>query len=95
MQHDVVITEWFSLLSNPTFLLLFFWFLKEMYSLSKSKVGGFETAMKENSIKLSELTISLVRLETRLESFEKIMETVPKLRSDVDAAHSKIREISQ
>lgn len=80
--------QWMSLLSNPTFLFLVFWFLREMYALSKSKVSDI-------NVKLSELTIAIVKLETRLESIQRLTDAVPKLIQDNAAFHEKVREMNQ
>ncbi len=86
--------ELLSLIQNPIFLLIGAWVMREFWTLSQKKASGYDDALKANNAKLTELTIAIVKLETRLESVDKALEILPKMRADIDASHSKIRDLA-
>lgn len=42
---------------------------------------------------LEESIHGVIRLETKMESFEKYLERIPKMEKDINEAHQKLREI--
>lgn len=73
------------LIHNPVTWVILAWAARELYRwLSKSN--------RELVTKMSELTIAIVRLETKLESIERVAYSIPKLEKDVSALHSKFRQ---
>lgn len=88
------ISQVISFVQNPAFILLLIWVLKEILDFSRKKVSQYDNALKDNSQKLSELTIAIVTLQVKLDQLEKFTRVIPKLSDDIIAAHEKIRDLN-
>lgn len=82
-----------SLLLNPTFWILAVWLASEYWRGLKSKNKEYMEALKENSVEISRLTLAMARLETKLEPIQAAIQQVPKIQSDLNFLHSKVRSI--
>lgn len=80
------------LLKNPATWVVTAWILREIYRWFKKRNTDLEDYIKQNLTKMGELTIAIVRLETKLENIERIAYSVPKIEKDISALHSKFRQ---
>lgn len=79
-------------LLNPVTLIIVAWLIRELFTIYRQKGSALDLSIATLSEKIGLLSISIVRLETKLESLEHFAELIPKLQSDVSAAHEKIRD---
>lgn len=81
------------LLKNPAFILMAVWLFKEVWSNAKRKNLALDSTLKDLSDKINQLTIAVVKLEAQLQSIDKLVEIIPKMREDINASHDKIRSL--
>lgn len=70
--------------NNPAIWIAGLWISRELYHSWKTKGAALSKSM-------AELTVAIVRLETKLEALENIAYSVPKLKKDVDGLYQKMR----
>lgn len=80
------------LIRNPVTWVVLVWIGRELWRLYREKGRELDKAIKENILKMGELTIAIVRLETKIENLEKLAGSVPKIQSDVNTLYSKLRQ---
>lgn len=70
---------------------------KELFDWVKGKLNKEsetrDAELKKNTEAINELKFTLTKLECTLKSFEEKLTAIPKLQSDVNEAHAKIREL--
>jgi hypothetical protein len=73
------------LIHNPAIWLLCLWVSREIFHSWKEKGAALSKSM-------AELTVAIVRLQTKIENLETIAYSVPKLKQDIDGLYRKMRE---
>jgi hypothetical protein len=86
--------ESLELIKNPTFWVIVAWVLREMYTARKSKDKELTSAIKEATEKIIALTISMTKLEVKLEAVEQINKYVPKMNDDLRVLHGNMKKIA-
>lgn len=87
MESIITVEDLNKLLHNPVAWVLVMWVVREIYNFFKKRDA-------EIISKMSELTIAIVRLQTKLENIERMAYSVPKLEKDMNAIHSKFRQFA-
>lgn len=71
--------------------------LKELWVMFKSKMNKEnlhnEDVLKENTNAIYALKESILKLGIRLDNLDSKLESLPKMQSDINEAHTRIREI--
>lgn len=64
------------------------WALKELYAV-------FKDDKRKNTDALMQNTLAVVELRVELRYLKALLDEVPKLRKDVDAAHARLRDLGK
>lgn len=91
-------------IANPISWLLLIYVAKEFWSLAINKAkdthhlvseikSELAIAVKENSLKMHDLTMALTKLETRLEYVDSLVLEIPKIQSDIEVLNERVRNL--
>lgn len=67
--------------------------ISKIWELLSGKNERQERAIKENTDSINKMNLELAETRVYLKILNESIKSLPKIQSDVDAAHSKIREI--
>lgn len=59
----------------------------------KNEIKELKQSLKENNAVTQQNTLSIVRLEGKLEGMNRVVEQVPKMQKDIDEAFSRVRKV--
>lgn len=84
-----------ALVKNPAFVVIAAWLAREMWQSHTKSKNGQDEAIKENTKKMQELTISIIKLETKLEHIYESLSSIPKMKEDINALHGRYRSLQK
>ncbi len=85
--------EIYKLVQNPTFWVVSAWLAEKIYQSYAKNNQVTSQAIRELGVKIAELTVSIVRLETKLQSIEQFAFSIPKLQQDLNVLHARVRTL--
>lgn len=74
------------LLSEPAFWIIAAWLIRELW-------GTYREKSKELTKSLSELALAVTELRVEIKNLKDSVGHIPTIRQDLNALHSKVREI--
>jgi DNA repair exonuclease SbcCD ATPase subunit len=102
MEATPTVKDLFDLAHNPAMWMFALWAGREIYHAFQKKSAALDKSLaeirtehtqsiKENTSRMADLTVAIVRLETKLESIESLTFNIPKMKDDLNAIHGKLR----
>lgn len=79
---------------NAAFWVILAWVGREILSHFKKKETDHSRAMEKNTQAISTLTIAITELKVRLTMIDDNIKMLPKMRDDINEAHSRIRTLN-
>lgn len=94
-----------TLFTNPILWLVLAWVFREWWGhykktrrtledTIKAESTKLQASLKENTLEMHRLTISITEAKVKIESLERITGVIPKLAQDLNVAHERIRTIA-
>ncbi len=78
------------LLTNPAFLILIGWLLKDLLHSLRKDNSKIENSLQENSKRMEQLTLAILELKVKLEHVSAITTQVPEMKTDLRVIKSKL-----
>lgn len=92
------------IIQNPLCWVIAAWIARELWRSYKSSIKAskslidevkheFTDALKDNTVELNRLTVTMTRLEVIVQKLDESVDILPKLKADIDVLHERVRQL--